>query len=98
MIGLHRPQHDSELEDLVLVITLDRPTEDRPEGYMSMTAHTNPRNSEQSPKMSEDAADGAITEATVQAIVRDLRSYIATGRKAFVNDVGRGDDADGRVL
>ena len=62
-----------------------------------MTAQIKPTNPDQPPRMFEDAADGAITEATIRAIVRDLRSYIATGRKAFVNDIQRSDEADGRA-
>ncbi len=97
MIGLYQPPPDQPPENLVLVITIDRPSPSLPEGYMSMTAHVKPGNPKQPPAQFEDAADGAVTEATIEAIVRDLRSYIATGKKAFINETRRGQEPGGRT-
>jgi hypothetical protein len=79
--------------DLTLVISISRPTPDIPEGYVCMTAHPKPQKPGESIEQMEDAADGPLNEATIEAVIRDLRSYAANGRKAFANEIERDDDS-----
>jgi len=76
---------DDARPDLVLVITISRPTPKSPDGYLCMTAHHRTSSNEKPLELFEDAADGPINARTEKALIADIRSYIANGRKAFAN-------------
>jgi hypothetical protein len=95
MIAPTKPQQPEPLQNLVLAITIDRPSAAYPNGYICMTAHTKPNPGGNEAVLYEDAADGEINQKTVEAVIRDLQSYVINGRKAFANDVDR-DDERGR--
>jgi hypothetical protein len=69
-----------KLPDLILTISIDRPTADDPDGYISMLAHTKVTGQVDAPKF-EDAADGPIDEKTIAQVIADFRSYVKTGHK-----------------
>ena len=74
---LHPP--DERHPDLTLTITMQRPTQQEPDGYIRMTAQTN---GPEGPRM-EDAADGPHSEGTIVKVFEDALSYFRHGRKSW---------------
>jgi hypothetical protein len=96
MIALKDEKPDGPRDSLLLAISIERPSEQIPEGYVCMTAHFKSIDPEHPAIAFEDATDGPLTEETIESLIRDLRSYVANGRKAFTNDVERGEEPGGR--
>jgi len=98
MIALspHKP-FDKDSDNLMLVVTVDRPSKKTPQGRISLCATLKP-NPDEDPEYFEEAAKGPINEETIEAIIRDLRSYVANGRKALANEIGRQDESGGKSL
>ena len=89
-------ESDEPRPDLVLVITISQPTPKSPDGYLCMTAHHRTSSKEKPLEPFEEAADGPINARTEKALIADIRSYVANGRKALANrtkpDHGQGHD------
>jgi hypothetical protein len=81
--------------DLMLVISIDRPSPENPHGFMCLTAHRKTGSKEEPLIDFEDGPDGAIDSKTEEAIIADIRSYIAKGRKSLVNETKK-DQGKGR--
>ena len=96
MIAPLQPQADGPRDNLLLAISIHRPSKDFPEGYICMTAHVKSPDPQHPAIAFEDATDGPMTEETLESLIRDLRSYFVNGRKAFVNELGH-DDEDAAV-
>jgi hypothetical protein len=98
MIALSPPKpFDKDSDNLMLVVTIDRPSKEVPQGRISLCATLKP-NPDEDPEHFEDAAAGPINEETIEAIIRDLRSYVANGRKSLANDIGRDEETGGKSL
>jgi hypothetical protein len=86
---------DDPRPDLMLVISIGRPTPKSPDGYMCMSAHARTGSKDKPLELFEDAANGPINARTEKALIADIRSYIANGRKAFANRT-KADQPQGR--
>ena len=90
------PKAEGPRDNLVLTISIDRPSAEFPEGYLCMTAHLKSNDPNHPAIAFEDAADGPLTAETLESLICDLRSYVANGRKAFVNEIQRDDEDLGK--
>jgi hypothetical protein len=86
---------EPNLDNIVLVVTVERPTLANPDGLVSLSVLR--RGDIEESKDVESATAGPANEETIEAIIRDLRSYVANGRKALANEIGR-DEIGGKSL
>ena len=70
------------MQNVRLEITIERPTEDDPTGYIGLTAHSLKPELGESHIRQEDGADGTCTPETIGRVIADVLSYYEHGHKS----------------
>jgi hypothetical protein len=74
------------MNDIKLTITIIRPTEEKPKGYIGLVMSNLEPLPGETWTRGCDCADGPHTEETLQKVIADIRSYVEMGLRSDMEE------------